>query len=43
MTAVIDADRRRERTLRVRNRALFALLAALAVLFYALTWLRIGG
>ncbi len=36
-------DRQRERTIRARNRALFAVLLALAVLFYAITIARIGG
>jgi hypothetical protein len=38
-----DAERLRARTLRARNRALFAVLAALAVLLYAVTLVRIGG
>jgi hypothetical protein len=37
------ADRDREKTIRTRNRALMAVLAALAALFYALTIVRMGG
>ncbi|HEU0155385.1 MAG TPA: hypothetical protein VFQ82_04890 [Stellaceae bacterium] len=33
----------RERVIRLRNRALFAVLAALAMLLYAVTLARIGG
>jgi hypothetical protein len=36
------AERAREKTIRRRNRALFALLAASAVLLYAATLLRIA-
>ncbi|HUC70637.1 MAG TPA: hypothetical protein VMS01_05540 [Stellaceae bacterium] len=43
MTAMDDAERMRERQIRARNRALFAVLAALAVLLYAITLVRIGG
>jgi hypothetical protein len=39
----IGAGRQRERAARARNRVLFALLAAFAVLLYALTLLRIAG
>ena len=39
----MDADRRRERTMRVRNRALVAVLVALVALFYAITIVRMGG
>jgi hypothetical protein len=38
-----EAERQREKGIRTRNRALFAALAALAVLLYALTLARIGG
>jgi hypothetical protein len=37
------ADREREKTIRTRNRALVAVLVALAALFYALTIVRMGG
>jgi hypothetical protein len=33
----------RERAIRARNRALFAVLAVLAMLLYAVTLVRIGG
>jgi hypothetical protein len=33
----------RERTIRLRNRALMAVLVALAALFYAVTIVRMGG
>jgi hypothetical protein len=36
-------ERRREQVIRMRNRALFAVLAALALLLYAVTLARIGG
>jgi asparagine N-glycosylation enzyme membrane subunit Stt3 len=42
MTAANDSVRR-QRTLRARNRTVFALVAAVAMLFYALTWLRFWG
>jgi hypothetical protein len=38
-----DRQERRERTLRARNRALFAVVAAVAVLLYAVTLVRIAG
>jgi hypothetical protein len=41
--AAKGAERARERMIRVRNRALFAALAVLAVLLYAVTLVRIGG
>jgi hypothetical protein len=40
-TAMDDAER--EKTIRARNRALFAVLLALAALVYAVTIVRIGG
>jgi hypothetical protein len=43
MTTIEAAERARERTIRARNRALLAVLAALAALFYAITIVRIGG
>jgi hypothetical protein len=39
----IGAEQEQARAVRQRNRALFALLAAFAVLLYAATLLRIGG
>ncbi len=39
----MDPAQARDQTLRTRNRALFALLAALAVLLYAVTLVRIAG
>jgi protoheme IX farnesyltransferase len=41
--ALIAADRDRQKTIRTRNRALVAVLVALAALFYALTIVRMGG
>jgi hypothetical protein len=41
--ALIAAHRDRQKTIRTRNRALVAVLVALAALFYALTIVRIGG
>jgi asparagine N-glycosylation enzyme membrane subunit Stt3 len=41
MMVTDEADR--QRALRARNRTLFAVVAAVAVLLYALTWLRILG
>ena len=38
----MDPGRDRERTIRARNRALFAVLLALVVLFYAITIVRMG-
>jgi len=35
-------ERERERTMRVRNRALVAVLVALVALFYAITIVRMG-
>lgn len=43
MTAMDDAERERERTIRARNRALVAVLVALVALFYAITLVRIRG
>jgi hypothetical protein len=43
MTAVDDAERERERTIRTRNRALVAVLLALVALFYVITLVRIRG
>jgi len=43
MTAVDDAERARERTIRSRNRALVAVLLALVALFYLVTLVRIRG
>jgi hypothetical protein len=37
------SERDRERKIRTRNRALLALLVALAALFYAVTIARMGG
>ena len=42
MTTIEAAERARARTIRSRNRALLAVLAALAALFYAITIVRIG-
>jgi hypothetical protein len=39
----MDAGAERERAARARNRVLLAVLAAFAVLLYALTLLRIAG
>jgi len=42
--AVIDVDRdHREQRIRARNRALAALLFALAALFFAISFVRLGG
>ena len=43
--AVVDADdiNERERRIRARNRALAAVLAALAALFFAISFVRMGG
>jgi hypothetical protein len=43
MSALKDPERARERMIRARNRALFAVLAGLAVLLYAVTLVRLGG
>ena len=43
MVSVVDLERRRQRTIRTRNRALLVVLAALALLFYAITIVRMGG
>jgi hypothetical protein len=43
VSAMDDPERLRARTIRARNRALFAALAALAVLLYAVTLVRIAG
>ena len=43
MTTMDDAERARERTIRVRNRALVAVLLALVALFYVITLVRIRG
>lgn len=40
---VMALDKRRERILRARNWALFAVLLALVLLFYAITLVRMGG
>jgi hypothetical protein len=37
------SERDRERTIRMRNRALMAVLVILAALFYAITIVRMGG
>ena len=42
MTAMAS-ERDRERTIRMRNRALMAVLVILAALFYAITIVRMGG
>lgn len=39
----MDPAQARDRTLRTRNRALFASLIALAILLYAVTLVRIAG
>jgi hypothetical protein len=39
----MDPERDRERTIRMRNRALVAVLVALVALFYAITIVRMGG
>lgn len=39
----IEAQKVRDQTIRTRNRALFAVLGALAALVYAVTIVRIGG
>jgi hypothetical protein len=41
VTAMDDTER--ERTIRARNRALFAVLLALVALFYVITLVRIRG
>lgn len=38
-----DLQQNRARMIRARNRALLAVLAALAALFYAITLARMGG
>jgi hypothetical protein len=43
VTAVANAERVRERTIRARNRALVAVLVALVALFYVITIVRIRG
>jgi hypothetical protein len=43
MNAMADPQKERERMIRSRNRALVAVLVALAALFYAITLVRIGG
>ena len=40
---MMASERDRERKIRTRNRALLALLVALATLFYAVTIARMGG
>lgn len=40
---VIDPETERERTIRTRNRAVMAILIALAALFYAVALVRLGG
>lgn len=40
---VIDPETERERTIRARNRAVMAVLLALAALFYAVAVVRLGG
>jgi hypothetical protein len=40
---VRDPESERERTIRVRNRAVMAVLLALVALFYAIAIVRIGG
>jgi hypothetical protein len=37
-----DREEERSRTIKLRNRVLFAVLAALALLFYAIAIVRIG-
>jgi hypothetical protein len=39
----MDPVQERQRTIRTRNRALVAVLVTLAVLFYAITIVRMGG
>jgi hypothetical protein len=39
----MDPEQDRERTIRMRNRALVAVLVALVALFYAITIARMGG
>jgi len=39
----MDPGQERQRTIRARNRALVAVLITLAVLFYAITIVRMGG
>jgi hypothetical protein len=39
----MNSDRDREGTIRARNRALVIVLIALAVLFYVITIVRMGG
>jgi hypothetical protein len=43
VSAMADPQKERERMIRARNRALVAVLVALAALFYAITLVRIGG
>jgi hypothetical protein len=40
---LIAAGRDREKTIRLRNRALVAVLVTLVALFYAITIVRMGG
>jgi hypothetical protein len=41
--SAMDPERDRERTIRARNWALFAVLVALCALFYAITIVRMSG
>jgi hypothetical protein len=41
--ALMTVDENRDRTIRMRNRALMAVLVALVALFYAITIVRMGG
>jgi hypothetical protein len=43
VTATDGSPQRRERLIRMRNRALVAVLVALVALFYAITIARMGG
>jgi hypothetical protein len=38
-----DLEQERQRTIRLRNRALVAVLVGLALLFYAITIVKMGG
>ncbi|MGH6991424.1 MAG: hypothetical protein ACREE3_16115 [Stellaceae bacterium] len=40
---VIDPETERKRTIRTRNRAVMAILLALAALFYVVALVRVGG
>jgi len=43
LTAAMELEQQRQRTIRARNRALVAVLVGLVALFYAITIVRMGG